>query len=161
MGEGVVNNIKSVESSVTKVACPSVFMCFSACPFHVKGFLVCVHVIISCFWGSSQRGWRLRFGGDVLVSALIEQHVGCFRLQGRTRVGLHKKKTKKKQGYLTPRTESQEGWQTLANALKKQGRSPYTVSVINYRMHRSVDIKESNRTTIWSSEAEDTLLSSK
>lgn len=83
-GEGRVNNVKSVESSVTKVALcvrPSVSicrMCFSACPFRARGSSVCVHVVVGCFRGSSQRGRRLRFGGGFLVSALIEQHVGCF-----------------------------------------------------------------------------------
>lgn len=75
-------NIKSVDSSVTKVAScvhPNVyaFQCVSLC----WGCSVCVHVVVGWFRGSSQRGWRLRFRGAFLISPLIEQYIGCFRLK--------------------------------------------------------------------------------
>lgn len=50
-------------------------------PLRVRGLSVCVHVVIGCVRGSSQGGWRLRFGRRLLVSALVEQHVGRFSLR--------------------------------------------------------------------------------
>lgn len=82
---------QSVESSTTKEAlCAHIWvsihhMCFQ-CVFISQGSSVCVHVVVDCLSGSSQRGWHVRFWGAFLVSALIEEHVGCFSLQQDYRV---------------------------------------------------------------------------
>lgn len=75
-------------------------------PLRVRALSVCVHVVIGCVWGSSQRGWRLRSGRRLLISALVEQHVGRFSLRERKRVQLHDRNTPVT---LTPDTEVSRG----------------------------------------------------
>lgn len=65
-GDGGVNHVKSVDSSVSKeavvfsVCAPKVSLfagCASVCFLLVsRGFSVCVHVVLGSFGGSSQRG---------------------------------------------------------------------------------------------------------
>ena len=62
-------------------------ICISVCVPWRQGSSVCVHAVVGWLRCSSQRGRGLRFGGAFLVSALIEQHVGCFSLQ-RDDIGL-------------------------------------------------------------------------
>lgn len=141
---------------------PSVSIChmlFSAFHF-TSGSSVCVHVVVGCFRSSSQRRRWLRFRGDFFVSALIEQHVGCFSLQGEGKDRI----TLQKQGHSTPMTKSQGGllYQLSFNRQKTK-HSLYTTCLrgLHSVRHRFMNIKESKPTTIWSSEADETLLSSK
>ena len=102
--EGGVNNVKSVESSVTKVAlcvCVQVSVCVSVRVPVSQGSSICVHVVFHGSGGSSQRGRRLRFGRGFLVSELIEEHVGCFCLQKE-----NMDRVTYKNRHSTPRTES-------------------------------------------------------
>lgn len=78
---GNVGLIMSVQSSSVLCVCVRVLGVSVRVPLRVRGLSVCVHVVIGCVRGSSQGGWRLRFGRRLLVSALVEQHVGRFSLR--------------------------------------------------------------------------------